>query len=510
MEPRDRRFLWSTLAVLAALTAVMLGVLAKPALRLEYFFDEAWRADMIRTPWTLARYRQHDTPIPPGWLASMWAIFAVVPSKRPIVRLVALMPYFVAVGFGFDAMRRLMRTRHDERSSILLAAVVVLPLPFVPVVAQVATYLNNYLTDVAVGSVLMWGCVRWWLGDERPGFTALLSVALVGPFLGQASTFMLPAALVMLLTRRSATVRWTDRRLWVSGIAFAMSSLTAYWFFLRTVRQDNLQGFWADEALTGTTWGRVPARWWKSFIDQGLPRSISGKPIAVTLIVGLLLVGAWTMWRLCRPWIVMVLSAEVVALVLSSAKGFPFTITRVNLGFLWPLFTIILLGLVTSLMAMAKRLAGTSLTVVGVVVSLAALVVWISRPTEVLNAAAGNSVFARGLTHDISDLAVNLSPGDVVVAYHTMSGWYVHDRLMNDTAPSIVLLEEIAIGDRMMSDLDGLVQERAPQSQHVWCVIPYEVGDLSASACSMPTARWIEGTSTKLNRAELREWTRRT
>ena len=111
MESRDRRFLWGTLAVLVVLTAVMLGVLARPALRLEYFFDEAWRADMIRTPWTLARYRLHDTPIPPGWLAGMWAIFAVLPSKRPIVRLVALMPYFVAVGFGFDAMRRLLRTR---------------------------------------------------------------------------------------------------------------------------------------------------------------------------------------------------------------------------------------------------------------------------------------------------------------------------------------------------------------------------------------------------------------
>ena len=510
MEPRDRRFLWVTLAVLMALSAVMLGVLAKPALRLEYFFDEAWRADMIRTPWTLARYRQHDTPIPPGWLAGMWAIFAVLPSKRPIVRLVALMPYFVAVGFGFDAMRRLLRTKHDERSSILLAAVVVLPLPFVPAVAQVATYLNNYLTDIAVGSVLMWGCVRWWLGDERPGFAALMSVALVGPFLGQASTFMLPAALVMLLTRRTATVRWTDRRLWVTGVMFVMSSLTVYWFFLRTVRQDNLQGFWADEALTGTTWGRVPARWWKSFIDQALPRSISGKPLAVALIVGLLLFGAWTMWRLCRPWIVMVLSAEAVALVLSSAKGFPFTITRVNLGFLWPLFALILLGLVTALMAVAQRLAGRSLTVVGVVVSLAALVVWISRPTEVLNAAAGNDVFARGLTHDISDLTANLTPGDVVVAYHTMSGWYVHDRLVNDLAPRIVLLEEVAIGGRIMSDLDGLVQERAPQSQHVWCVIPYEVGTRSASACSMPAAQWIEGASTKLSRAELREWTRRT
>jgi hypothetical protein len=509
MEARDRRVLWGTLAVLMALTAIMLGVLAKPALRLEYFFDEAWRADMIRTPWTLARYRQHDTPIPPGWLAGMWAIFAVLPSKRPLVRLVALMPYFVAVVFGFDAIRRLLRTRHDERSSILLAAAVVLPLPFIPAVAQIATYLNNYLTDIAVGSMLMWGCVRWWLDDERPGFAALMSVAVVGPFLGQASVFMLPAALVMLLTRRTATARWTDRRLWATGIAFALSSVTAYWFFLRTVRQDNLQGFWADEALTGTTWGRVPARWWKSFIDQGLPRSISGKPVAVALIVGLLLVGAWTMWQLCRPWIVMVLSAEIVALALSSAKGFPFTITRVNLGFLWPFFLLILLGLVMVLTAVAQRLAGTSLAVVGVVVSLAALVVWISRPTEVLNAAAGDGVFARGLTHDVSDLAAQLTPGDVVVAFHTMSGWYVHDRLMNDSAPRVVLLEEVAVGDRIMSDLDGLVRERAPQAQHVWCVIPYEVGERSASACSMPTDRWTAGASTKLNRAEIREWTRR-
>ena len=356
----------------------------------------------------------------------------------------------------------------------------------------------------------MWGCVRWWLGDERSGFAALLSVALVGPFLGQASTFMLPAALVMLLTRRTATVRWTDRRLWLTGIAFAVSSLTAYWFFLRTVRQDNLQGFWADEALTGTTWGHVPARWWKSFIDQGLPRSISGKPIAVALIVGLLLVGASAMWRLCRPWLVMVLSAEVVALVLSSTKGFPFTVTRVNLGFLWPLFALIMLGLVTLLMAVARRVAGASLIVVGVVAALGVSVVWIARPTEVINAAAGNVVFARGLTNDVSDLADNLTPGDVVVAYHVMSGWYVHDRLLNDSAPSIVLLEEVAIGDRIMSDLDGLVQDRAPRSQHVWCVIPYEVGTRSASACRMPAAQWIEDTPTKLGRAELRKWTRRT
>jgi hypothetical protein len=91
-----------------------------------------------------------------------------------------------------------------------------------------------------------------------------------------------------------------------------------------------------------------------------------------------------------------------------------------------------------------------------------------------------------------------------------MSGWYVHDRLMNDSAPRVVLLEEVAIGARIMSDLDGLVQERAPQSRHVWCVIPYEVGDQSASACSMPSAQWILGSSTKLSRAELREWTRRT
>jgi len=71
---------------------VVLLVIARRSLPVDFYFDEMWRYDMVRDASPRARSLLHDTPIPPGWLYGMHYLLAPFPASRSLARAAALVP----------------------------------------------------------------------------------------------------------------------------------------------------------------------------------------------------------------------------------------------------------------------------------------------------------------------------------------------------------------------------------------------------------------------------------
>lgn len=499
------------IVLLIIATSVGLCFLARPALRLDYYFDEAWRADMIGSHWTFALYRRHDTPIPPGWLMSMWTIFSVVPTRRPLVRAVNCLPYVIAVVFMFDAARLLLRKRYDERTSIVLAFTSVAPILATPAMAQLATYLNNYFTDIALAAILVWAVLRWQRDRVWWALAAVAVVAAVGPWLGQGVLLMIPGALAMLwIDVRRTKQPDAQGRLLAIGAIFLGSAAASYLLFLRTV-QPTVASFWANDSVAGLGPIALVRRWLSSFVDQTLPRAFTHNRLATAVLVVMTLAGLTFLWRHGRSVLGIVASAEVLAVALSYAKGWPYTFVRLNVPFLWIIIMAFWLGLALTVHGVLSVVFRQSLQGqrIGLAVAMLAIT-WVCRPTDVVRAAAGTAVFARGLTDDLEVIANGAKPGDAVATYHPLSVWYAHNRLLNDPAPPIVLLDELRYGPRLSTDLASIIDQQAPTATHAWCVVPFELGGpASTAACQLPTDTWTLTSSQVLTRSEIRLWTKK-
>jgi hypothetical protein len=153
------------------------------------------------------------------------------------------------------------------------------------------------------------------------------------------------------------------------------------------------------------------------------------------------------------------------------------TMERVNLAYLWMAYLAIPVGAV----AVARRLGRAQVPVAALAV-LAGVLVCLPQPGP-----NGPQPFARGLYGDLDAVAATPTTDSYVVAYHFMSHFYVHDRLVNEGPPghTFHVLRE-RDGDRSLYD-DVDAQLRAAgwtPGSAVWCVIPMEVGPESAGqAC---------------------------
>ncbi len=77
-----------------ALGTIVMGAIVvylwRPAARLDFYFDEMWRVEQVRSPDPVGAYLDGPAPIPPGWVTSLSALFDVLPARRPSLRLAAV------------------------------------------------------------------------------------------------------------------------------------------------------------------------------------------------------------------------------------------------------------------------------------------------------------------------------------------------------------------------------------------------------------------------------------
>ncbi len=116
-------------------------------------------------------------------------------------------------------------------------------------------------------------------------------------------------------------------------------------------------------------------------------------------------------------------------------------------------------------------------------------------------------MFARGLSDDMDRLAPMLSEGDVVLGYHSMSSWYLHDRLVTAADTPIVLIDELEHGVVLQREPERLIDEFGREAGSVWCVLPWELGDLLDEQCQL-SDEWSLQRVEEMDRAEVRQWVR--
>ena len=193
----DRRFaVLSFVGVVAIGTAALVLYLFLPAARIDYYFDEMWRADEIRSSNPLRAYLDGPAPLPPGWVLSLGGIFQLVPARHVLVRAAAVVWAIPAAIFLALTIRRLFRqVMSASTASSVGGGAAVLTIATTAFAAH-AVYLNNYLADLAIAAAIIWVVVEIDTDPDhpRPLWTAAIGVGLLAPWIGQGALFLLPGA----------------------------------------------------------------------------------------------------------------------------------------------------------------------------------------------------------------------------------------------------------------------------------------------------------------------------
>lgn len=520
MDPDSK---WNVLfwVVTAAVVVALVAVMVRPAVRLDWYFDEAWRVDLIRSSWSFDRYFQNNAPLPPGWIVLNWFVFGLLPQTNEALRVVAAAPAVAAWLLIADVLRRRFTPLFSlPVNGSLLAIFTIVVALLLPAQAQIVAYLNNYSFEMMLAAALIWAAERIDRGEYRHSVVIIIAIAALGPFVSLAPLFLLgPVVLLALVSVRG------HRRIWIAaavGVGGAVLALT-YALFLRPVSKREIYGaatideFWASDSMASLGW-REAARYWAASVRNALiPFDERSNLLMLTLIAIFGAVGAILMWRAFRFWIIAAISTQLIIIAASFAVNWAIGIGRLNTAVNFLIVLLFPLGLAASVIwvatSVAQRLLGnrrdsSRATALGTLV--AALVVAISIwPTEMQINAANNIVFARGITGDLSKVAEAAEPGDVVLGFHFMSSWYINDRLVTDGDVPVIILDELRYGERVVDEPEALIDAFAPDARRIWCVFPYELGPEGVERrCNLSDSVWRLESSSREVRVELSLWVR--
>jgi hypothetical protein len=498
---RSRLAAGAPYAIVVLGTAALIAYLYLPAARIDYYFDEIWRADQIRSSNPLQAYLDGPAPLPPGWVLSLGAVFELVPPQRSLVRAAAVVWAIPATVLLALAFRQLFRQVMPRTTASTVGAGVALLTMATTAFAAHAVYLNNYLADLAVAAAIIWVVVSIDTdADAEHGqsiWLAAIGIGIVAPWLGQGALFLLPGAVVILAMSRHER----PSAAYVALAGSLLSSAVVAIAFIRPVSGNNdeyLDDFWSTET-SDIGWWNLVRRLGETFIDSAYPPWAQHGVLLVaalaTTAVGLVILQQ--RWRWWLPWYV---SAQAVALLASFVAGWPVTFVRVNAS-----FQVMILAAAPVAVVLGVAKIGTSVRNrrirVAVTLTFAVVVSWAWLPRQLAANSTTMEVFARGLSDDLAVIAQQVEPTDLVAAYH-FSGPYVRDRLDNypDVPAAVTVVDEWREGPLTRARLNSLLQ---PETTVVWCVVPFDAGaEATDAACDLGDG-WVEAERTRTTRATI-------
>jgi hypothetical protein len=529
-----------TAVVFVSLLALGL-LIARRSLRADFFFDEMWRADMIRASNTRDQYVQHNTALAPGWLYLMRAA-TVFEDRRPFLRLLALGCFPVGLTILWGLLTRMLHTTSRSRiSACWLATWTVLLGALCRGIANPQPYFNNYGFELVIGAAVAWSChvcsPRQLAGatdgprTRRIALLTLGSFIVAGPFFVQSALLMWPAACWYFagaigrpqgdhrpgesVTRRSWPQALADLRQWrVAAVVIGgclVGLATGLAFYKPVAGAGDTEEFWQDVAIKdGPGLTKLVSNFAKALEDSAL--ATSSPSVYVTLLtIAAAGYGARVVWRAWPGFLGLLACGQVAAVVFSAGAGWPVAPVRVNLGFTFLGFVLAPLGAIIGVDHLARRVARglpdmqlrlVPAAVVGAIGVAGIVTMW---PSSIVANAGSSDVFARGLTNDLLTVANDSDGESLVLSYHVMSHWYAHDLLINSSWPARTF--RVARDDgspRLFDDLDQTLAEELRDATNVWCVIPYELGpERALAACVISDSRLVEVSRVRMQRIEL-------
>ena len=505
-----RAFRLKFFLVTLALAAVVTTELVRLGYReygKDYYFDEMWRADLIRTPDFVQRYLTNNAPAPPGWFLVLRLVGIAVPNVGGSLRV----QNAVLDGLMFLLLAALldrMLTRSRRPVTRLVAPVSAALVVLFPAYANLAQYLNDYMFQGActIGVVVLWRVHDQW----RFGRIVLLASIVLLPMVTLSGLLLLPAIAGDLLRRDVASYRGRGlgRRLAGTVGAFVGSgvvSIALYEWLYRPVVDHEIRRYWADATLSESPLASVLQTSWTRLLQASIsdavnvfPNGYNG-PVAAAVIVGLAVAGLVLLGRLWVWFPIAFVSAWAMAAVASLA-GWPMTPERVNLPILWMFHT----AVAVTVVYVAARLMRHPILVVGTGAVLVCAF-WPAPPPQ------GAEPFARGLTSDLDVVAASPDTRNIVISYHPMSHWYADDRLVTSyRGPDTFTIVREPWHDAapLYDNPDGAVRAAGWRpGTAVWCVIPFEAGPEAASrACRVGLPGLTKQVETRGQRANIIGW----
>lgn len=502
------KFLLATVA-LATVVTVNLVRLAASDYDKDYYFDEMWRVDLVRTPHLVEQYFANNAPAPPGWFLALRLIGTVVPNGLPRslrlqnIVLDALM--FLLLALLID---RMLTRQGPPPVTRLVAPVTAALVTLFPAYANLAHYLNDYMFQAACTIAVI---VLWRVHDQRPfGRMALFAAIVLLPIATLSGLLVLPVMAVDVLRGDLGSAR--EGRGWQSlagtAGAFLCSAAVAVGLYLclyRPVVDHGIRSYWADATLSQSPPASVLQASWTRLLNMSISDAVSvfphgyGGPAAAAALVGLAVAGFFLLGRLW-VWFPVAFVSAWLLLAVASLAGWPMTPERMNLPILWMFHTAVAFTVVYGAARLIRHPA--------LVVSVGTVLFWAFWPTP--GPAAGEP-FARGLTSDLEVVAASTESRNIVVSYHPMSHWYADDRLVTGNAgpDTFEIVREPWYGAEPLYDNPDEAVRAAGwrPGTAVWCVVPFEVGPQYASrACRIGLPGLTKQVQIRGERANIIGW----
>lgn len=499
----------TALAVLfltGAYLLTLLVLLTRNSLGGEFFFDEAWRSDLIRSDSLLERYADNIAPIPLAWLSLMRLASTVAPDGFRGLRLTSLAlatPGLVAM---VAIVHECFRERWGSLSAWLYGVSATTLLLLAPGVHQVAAYLNDYVFQAGWTALFVLAWIRLARHDgvvEARAFSITVVLLPLGTISG---AFLLPVALVD-LAHRIRSGRTTALRMTQLVVAFGSSAVVTAVLALRLylpLIDDSLASFWATTSLRQAGWDAVaalPQRIWattlvrETFLFGG---GIRFSLLAMLAVSALAVVGYVAFARHWPAYPAATLGAMAVTALVSLGADWPLTPERVNLPLWWMAWLAVGVGSITVLHAAVRRPP----LVIAAVVVIAAALFPVSHPSR-------TQPFAVGLYADLAHVRGSPATQNIVLSFHPMSHFYAHDALVNESTDgrNFTIVADLDVPSRLLDDPEGAVLDAGWEPGSViWCIVPYELGEDSTRACRLDEEGFVQGTDHHGERARITSW----
>jgi hypothetical protein len=494
-------------AGLAALVVVAV-IQMWPSVALDYYHDESWRIDVVRSADPIGYMRElHSTPTAVGWVYVNKGLLAPLPYSYTLVRLVTVGWFAVFLGATGLLVYRVGRVRGQPRLPWSVPVLTCAALTLMQVFSRLYSYFNNYTFEAAWVAVAL--LLAFELERRRWAFVALVAMLATAPLFVIGALLALPGLYLRLgADLRERAAAWRD---WlIVATAGALSGVVVLVEYLGLYRDGDrtepvpLDVFWKDDILGLGDNGfielalRTLEQLEYDLVGWSWLSDAPGFTVMARLVlVAAALVGAVDLWRRWKWYVVVPLLGWLVVVPASVFADIPMTAVRSNFAWMSPLYVIVAFGLVRALWVLAGRwpvvaTAGSAVLVLGLF--------W-HAPQP-----ADPTLFARGLRDDLQVIADSPSTHNVVLSYHHMSQSYTHDVLVNDApAGDYEIIREWS-GDRFLYDeVDEIIASRLRPGDALWCVIPYALGpEESDRACRFDDPRLREIVAGRRNASEIR------
>lgn len=469
----------------------------------DWFGDEMWRANFVRSPRWWSLYRSWDTPTPPGFILLFRTLSLVLPNGPTALRVATLLGLVVSLVLlthlllaiaqrepAVDLPRTSPWPRPTaERSQAAMSIAVLAACVALPMLNAVGTHriFVPYFLETAFAAALILGCVML---DRKPAaWPVLLAVMVATPLFAIASMFLLPATAgyVLWWARRR-----DDRRcLWWTAAASGtglMVSLAVYLVAYRPVAKDSITGYWGWAALRHHPgrFGELVERTADLYRDGilGWAHPSWAHRFGVVVWAGLVVctvVGLVSLGRRWPPLLAFLASAWLCIVGASFVAGWPMIAERVNLAVFMFAYAITLYGAVRVVsLAAGERLIPTAIAGALLIGGL-----WPAHQTGLFGDA-----FLRGLTSDLRVVADSPAQQNLVLTYHFSARWYAEDALVTarpggrDYELMSETYTDLSVYDRAVL---GTAVAALPSGAAVWCVMPFDVGpEATERACQLP------------------------